>query len=371
MITVPLACKTEIEKLRGRKLYGRVRIDYSDANIDNTITATAQSTENGTYLSQTYNGKEDVSLKWASLDGSWILGEHALGPASESEKAQYEIGWWNAELSNADGDFQDSLGYLFGERVLSEDILGSYIHYPELILDFLPRTFSEVRISFDNARMEYAVDFDLVFYDIDLTEIDRISIVGNTGVKYVASITPLNEIAEIRIKIYKWSHASRQAKVAEFFTSISDLYEGDDIFSISVTENRELSGILPVGTTASGKCVIKLFNRFRQFDYDNTASKLYNVIRKGVRILPEIGDGTTWIPLGVFFAREWDIPKRDIVVTVSGLDRMANLGESEYKTNVIIQAPADETYTIDTDAEWNAGTKVAILVSGNTMRMEF
>jgi hypothetical protein len=371
MITVPAECRTEIEKLRGRKLYARVRIDYSDSQIDNTMIPTASSVEDNTYLSQTFNGKEDVSLPWASLDGSWILGTHAIAPTTVADQARYEIGWWNQELSNADKTFQDDEGGLLGEYLLGEHELGGYISLPELTLTFTPRTFSDIRISFDNAREEYAEDFDVIFYDATLTEIDRVAVTGNTGLKYVATIPTLNSIYEMHLLIRKWSHVNRQAKVAEFFTSISELYEGDDIISLSVDENRELSGKLPVGTTASGKCVVKLFNRFRVFDYDNTASKLYNVVRAGARISPEIGDGTTWISLGVFFAREWDIPKRDTVVTVSALDHMSMLGESEYKTSQIIQAPADETYLIDTDAEWNAGTLDAIIVDSNSIRMEF
>lgn len=371
MITVPAECKAEIQKLRGRKLYCRVRIDYSDANIDNTIVPTSSSVENNTYLSQTFNGKEDVSLQWASLDGSWVLGTHALGPETASEQSKYEIGWWSHELTIDNKTFQSDEGMVLSERLLGEYALEGYVSTPELILSFTPRTFSDIRLSFDNARNEYAEDFDVVFYNNLLTEIYRLEVTGNTGLKYVTTIATLNEIAEMHLIVYKWSHAGRQAKVAEFFTSISDLYEGDDILSISVTENRELTGKLPVGTTASGKCTIRLFNRFRMFDYDNTTSKLYNVVRKGVRISPEIGDGITWIPLGVYFAETWDIPKKDIVVTVSGLDRMAILGKSEYKTSQIIQAPADETYDIDTDAEWNAGTINAIIVENNTIKMEF
>lgn len=371
MITVPAALKTEVEKLRGRRLQARCRIDYSDANIDNTITATASSVEENTYLDQVYNGKEDVSAIWASLDGSWELGAPALGPETEAGKSEYEVGWWNQELSLSDGLFYHAHAPLLGEKLLGDELLETLTVCPTLVVSFTARTLSSVRISFDNARMEYAVDFDIEFYDVGLVLLDSVSVTGNTGVKYVSTISALNQVCEMRLKIYKWSHAGRQAKVAEMYTSIFEMYNGSDIMNLQIVENRELSDTVPLGTTASGKCVLALYNRNRKFDYDNTTSNLFGVVRAGVRISPEIGDGTNWTPLGVFYAKDWDISKREITATVTGLDRMAQLGESDYATNTIIQAPADETYLTDTNAEWAAGTVDGVIVSGDTITMEF
>lgn len=371
MITVPASCRTEIEKLRGRRLFARVRIDYSDANIDNTVVAWSNGTQEHTYDDQTYNGREDMSAQWASLDGSWVLGTHALAPETSVDKARYEIGWWSTQLATADGDFQQVNASLYGEALYGETIYDEYKTYPQININFLPRTISSVRVSFDNARMEYAVDFCIKIYAQDGSELDSISVTGNAGVKYVQEITPVNEACQISLCVMKWSHPGRQAKVAEMFTSISELYNGSDLFNIQVVENRELpeDGV-PLGQTASGQCVVQLFNRNRDFDYTNTASKLYGVIREGNRITPEIGDGTTWIPLGVFYAKAWDIPASKIVATVTGLDRMAILGESEFKTNKIIDAPVDQTFDTDTGAEWGGGTLVGTVVVGDTIRMD-
>lgn len=371
MITVPASLKTEIEKLRGRRLQARCRIDYSDANIDNTITATASSVELNTYLDQVYNGKEDVSAQWASLDGSWVLGVHALAPETEAEKAEYEIGWWSEDVSLADKTFYEGHAPMYGEVLYGSTLYEAPTVYPTLVVNFTPRTLSSVRVSFDNARMEYAEDFDILFYDSSLALLDSISVTGNTGVKYVTTISAINQVCEMRLIIKKWSEAGRQAKVAEMYTSIYEMYNGSDIMELDVIENRELAGVIPLGTTASGKCTLKLYNRNRKFDYDNVSSNLYGVVRAGVRISPEIGDGTSWIPLGVFYATDWDISKREITATVTGLDRMAQLGESDYITNTIIQAPADESFLTDTAAEWNGGSAYGVLVVGDTIRMEY
>ena len=370
MITVPAACKTEIEKLRGRRLYARVRIDYSDANIDNTVVAWSNGTQLNSFDDQTYNGREDMTMQWASLDGSWVLGVHGLAPEDSVDKAKYEIGWWSTQLATADGDFQQTGGTSYGSSDYGSSAYGETVTYPQININFLPRTISSVRVAFDNARMEYAVDFCIKILDIDGAELDSISVTENAGVKYASDITPVNEACQISVCVLKWSHPGRQAKIAEMFTSISELYNGSDIFNIQVIENRELpeDGV-PLGQTASGQCVISLFNRNRDFDYTNTASKLYGVIREGNRITPEIGDGTTWIPLGVFYAKAWDIPASKLAVTVTGLDRMALLGESEFTTNQILAAPADQAFDTDTGAEWSGGTGVDTLVSGNSIGM--
>jgi len=372
VITIPSILKTEIQKLRGRHLQARCRIDYSDANIDNTIIAWSNGTQTNSYLKQVYNGIEDVSAKFCSLDGSWVLGEYALAPETASEQAASEIGAWSELLSNPDGTFQNTstAHYLHGKTLYSSGLYGGNVSTPEVSVNFTARTISDIRISFDNARMEYGIDFDVIFRDIDYTELYTLEVRGNAGLKYVTSITAQNAVAQMTIKVLTWSTANRQAKLAEMYTSISELYNGSDIMNLQIVENRELpeDGV-PLGSTASGQCVLSLYNRDRKFDYDNVTSKLYNVIRKGVRVIPEIGDGTNWIPLGTYFAREWDIDKRSLVATVTCLDRMALLAESEYKVNKIIEAPADETFLTDTDAEWNSADLVGVYAVSNTLRM--
>ncbi|MBA4274027.1 MAG: hypothetical protein C0436_00075 [Alphaproteobacteria bacterium] len=370
MITVSPGLKAEIQKLRGRRLQARVRIDYSDVNLDNTIQGTASSTAENTYITQTYNEKEDVSFKFASLDGSWVLGEYALAPVTRSEQERLEIGWWSAKQTNANADYPYTTGRLYGDgRLYGENVYGELATPEELKITFTKRTISEINISFDNARMEYAVDFDVVLYNIDGIELYRKSVIGNGGVKYNASIPAQSLVASLSLFIYTWSHAGRQAKVAEFYTSVFELYNGDDILSIDVIENRELSGMSPIGSVASGRCVVSLYNRDRRFDYDNTTSKLFGLIRENVRIVPEIGDGTEWIPLGVYYAKAWDISKQSITATVTGVDRVALLGESEYRKSEIITAPDDTLYLIDTNAEWLAGTSNNVTVSGNTITL--
>lgn len=373
MISVPVELKQEIEKLRGRRLQARVKIDYSDSNIDNTIVAGASSISRNSYYNQAYNGKEDVTKKWASLDGSWVLdGTYCLSPETLLEQQKYETGWWGTEVSSEDGTFKVNKVHGMGRRLMGHKVFAKKTYKPFLFVSFIPRTFSDIRLSFDNARMEYAVDFDIDVYDNTQTELYHLEVRNNTGLKYITTIPVQNNVALVYIRVLKWSNANMCAKVAELFTSVSEMYNGSDILNMSIVENRELSEAgIPLGTTASGQCVISIVNKNRQFDYTNETSRLYNVIREGNRITPEIGDGTTWIPLGVFYAKAWDISRRSLSVTVTGMDKLEALGQSEYITNKIIEAPAEESFIIDTGSEWNAGEGTNIIVSGDALKMGF
>lgn len=373
MITVPAALKTEIEKLRGRRLQARCRFDFSDTSIDNSILAYASSANNAALYQQLFNGKEDVSFKYLSLDGSCLLtGEYYIPPETQTEIERYEFGWWSEEMSADDRNFPILSGSAFSEVAFGESAFGLGVSAPEVSVNFTHRQVQEIAISFDNSRMEYAEDFDVYFHGIDNAVLYSESITGNTGLKYSKAIGVYNGVCIIRYVIKKWSHAYRNAKVAEMFTMISLMVNGSDIVSMQTVEDRELSNDgIPIGTTSAGSFVLRFYNRDRLFDWDNTDSRLYNFIRKGVKALPEIGDGTNWVSMGTYFIEEWDIPKNDLNVTVTGLDRMASLDESEYITSQAIQAPDDYQLIINTTAEWESATLDGIEASSDSIRMVF
>lgn len=371
MIACSPTLKSEIQKLRGRRLSARVRIDYSDANIDNTVVAIASDTNARSHIDQAYNGKEDVSRKWASLDGSWVLGQYALAPVTRSEKEQYEMGWWSERLATPDGKMIHTTGSLYGEKLYGESVYGELQISPTLYVNFTPRTISDIRVSFDNATMEYATDFVIRLRNLAGAVLYSIPVTGNTGTKYVTTIAPRNQVSSLEIEISGWSRPGSCAKIAEEYTSVYELYNGDDIISINVIESKEPVGESKLGATTSGRCVVTLYNRDRKFDYDNAASKLYNLIRENVRIVIEIGNGTEWIPCGTFYAKAWDITKRGITATVTGVDRMSVLNGSEFTNSQIISPPANQFVDVDSDANWLGGSYSGIAVSGGAIGIAY
>ena len=201
MIAVPLSLKTEIEKLRGRKLQVRCRLDFSDTSIDNTIVGFGSSFGSGLY-SQIYNGKKDVSKKWFSLDGSSKLGgTYFLMPETETQFERNEVGWWSEEVSNSLGDFICESPYLLGDFLLGDQLFSEGSCYPTIAVNFLARQVNELSIAFDNARMEYAIDFGIRLYDINANILYSEDITGNTGVWFTKSITPVDGVCIVQYVI--------------------------------------------------------------------------------------------------------------------------------------------------------------------------
>lgn len=108
------------------------------------------------------------------------------------------------------------------------------------------------------------------------------------------------------LEITKWSHAGRQAKILEFFTSIQETYEGDDILLVRLLEEREVSqGSLPVGNISANEIDIRLNNETRKFDAGNKQSPLYQTLKANRRIRAWLGVEVEGV-WAVFGDRTWN-----------------------------------------------------------------
>lgn len=356
MIQVPASLQAEIDKLRGRKLQARVTINYSSAYGDDAVFASSSGTAPGGRIEQAYNGREDTTRKFAQADGLALAdGTWFPVPTTPVAIANNEIGWWGDDYPLASREYAAYSQPLLGEHLLGESIMGPSKGYPYLELLFLPRTIINIRLSFDTSRNEYPVDFDVVFFDAAGEELYKQEVRGSTGVRYIRTIGPLTLCARMKVIFYKWNVRSTP-KVAEMLSSLQEVYLGSDLFDLQIVEG------LGRESMSGSQCVVTLYNRFRKFDSDNINSILFNQLRPGVRIFPEIGDGTTWIPLGEFYAAEWDISRRDLRATVTGFDKLWLMEKSEYRESKIIDKPADQQIYLE-GPDFLAGTYVGLVVS--------
>jgi hypothetical protein len=140
-------------------------------------------------------------------------------------------------------------------------------------------------------RAEYPVDFTIKLYDITDTLLYTETVAGNTLNTWTATLSPsYTGVTKQILTITKWSAASKQVKIMEFFTSIQEIYYGDDIFAINLLEEREVSnGSLPVGNISANEIDLKLYNKNGVFDAGNTASPLYGAVKANRKIKPYIG----------------------------------------------------------------------------------
>lgn len=269
------------EKMKAttRRIYAKVQIDYTDPFLDQSITVAANENANVSFLSQTADSVSEPFAKIASLDGSWVLdGTYALAPTPQETETK-QMGWWGKQLAGTGGAFSAP--------------------YPTLTVSFFPRPITKLQAVGDSKRQEWPVDFNIKLYDGNNTLLHTETVTGNTQIAWSKTLEePVTQVEKMTLEITKWSHAGRQAKILEFFTSIQETYEGDDILLVHLLEEREVSqGSLPVGNISANEIDIRLNNETRKFDAGNKQSSLYQLLKANRRI-------RAWI--GVEIERTWE-----------------------------------------------------------------
>lgn len=314
-----------LEKMRAdeRRVHARIEIDYTDPFLDQSIEVQASEQANVSYPAQTADAVSEPFAKIASLDGSWVLnGSFALAPDPD-EADQYQMGWWSAQLAGDDGAFAEP--------------------YPSLTVTHFARPIHSLKVVGDSARGEYPVDFRIDLYGPDDTLLYTEQVTGNTEVVWSKTLaSPVLDVVKQVLTIMKWSHPGRQAKILEFFTSVQETYEGDDILLIHLLEEREVSqGSLPVGNISANEIDIRLYNKNRKFDAGNTQSPLYQLLKQNRRIRAWLGvetqTGIEYVPLGVFWSGDWSAPEDGVYAQTTGRDRLELLRRSTYSTSQVQQ----------------------------------
>lgn len=262
-----------------RRILAKVVIDYTDWKIDQSINVSASEAANVSYPQQTADGTFEATYKWASLDGSWVLdGSYHLAP-KPSDLSRFQMGYWGGQLSNANGSF--------------------VAPYPTLTVTHIPRPVHTLRVVGDSARGEHPVDFVIELYGPDNTLLKSQTVTGNATVEWAMTLpAPVLDVARQVLTITKWSHPGRQAKILEFFTSIQETYESDDVVEIRLLEEREASqGSLPVGNITANEISIRLANESGKFDVTNRQSPLWGLLKPNRRIKVWLGTNA-WVPIG-------------------------------------------------------------------------
>jgi len=297
-----------------RDIFAKIQIDYSDPELEQSIEVFVNEMANVNYPNQVADGVENTIGKIASLDGSWALGEYRLAPITELEG---QMGWWGKQISDVNGNFANP--------------------YPTLSATFIHRPIRELKVIGDDKRGEYPVDFTVNLYD-ELDTLKHTEVVtNNNNVRWRKTLDPnVTGITRMELVISKWSHAGRQVKIIEFFTSIQEIYYTHDIIGINFLEEREVSnGTLPIGNISSNEIEIKLNNESRKFDTGNTQSPLYGLIKANRKIQAWIGIEEELVPLGTFWTKDWTVQEDGVVASTIGRDRLDRLNDTTYATSTV------------------------------------
>ena len=352
MITVSDDYKAQIIK-PVRRFTVKGSIDYSDYNIDNSITTTINKPDRLSLGDQMADGIEEPVYKFWSW-GNFEWGQHLRDPESELEQ-----GGLSFNLCDINNNFSVYMPQGFGDPNGGFGVTGFivYQNYPSFRINFVERTVTSLKAVFDSKLNEYAVDFDVNIYTDDYDVPDHTeNITGNTSYRWTKDITAVLLSTAIEIVVKKWSHNLSKAKVIEIFTSLQLKYDASNIKSITVIEETESDSCnSPVGNVVSNSININLFNLNNKFDNDNLLSVLYGNVIKNRRL-----KFSTWlnnlidddIPLGTFYADQWKINNEKMSAEVSGKDVLFLMSESEYKNDQFITPGVDQNFVYDEDAEF-------------------
>lgn len=215
--------------------------------------------------------------------------------------------------------------------------------YPRLTVRHRPRPVFELKVVGDAKRGEWPVEFEIKIYDQTNTLVHIETVADNQNVFWQKSIegTNLHDVAREELYIKKWSHPGRHAKIVEFFTSVSEIYEGDDILHLTLLEEREYStGSLSIGNITSNEIDIRLLNRDDRFVEGNIHSPYHNLMKPNRKIRAWIGPVlpsgiVEYQPLGTFWTQEWTVPEQELYADTTARDRMQILAESTYNCPLV------------------------------------
>lgn len=332
MYSIPPGGYHETVKAHNRRIFARVIIDYTDPFKDEGVHVYSMSdTWKEAFLPQITDGKKLPSAKWASLDGSWSLdGTWALAPVGPT----MQVGFWGEMLSDENGWFKNSYGDAMPVRI------GLAFTSPQRI--------DKLAVAGDILRGEYPVNFFIEFRDAAGSLMPKtVFVQENDQVFWEQDIEPLLGVKHMELWINKWSHPGRQAKIVEFVTALQEIYEGEELISIKLLEEREVSGgSLPVGNISANEIEITLNNADRKFSAGNVESPLYGMLRAnrrirawlGVDVQGEIGAERVWVPLGVFWSGDWHSPEDAVYAKTTGRDRLELLRSTNYSTSQVLVA---------------------------------
>lgn len=316
---------------KARRFFPRIKINYTDVFLDPTIVATSSNTAYANpdtpnaqteRNQQAVNGRVDMSYKYASFDQSFTLGDrYHLCPDTSASINFNEFGWWSNTLSDGSGNFSPAV---------------------TLTTTFSQRGVSSYFVAGDIQRGEYPVNFTVALYDGGVLQFTD-TITGNTDIKFSKSFTQVNNIDEARINITKWSHPNRNIKLAEFTTQVIEEYSGETICNFSTIEEREISNdnSIPVGNIASSEASLCLINnQGRQFDANNTSSRLFNIVKPNAKVEIDLGmeinGEIEYIPMFKGWSLGWNVPENSKRASTTARDRLNLMTQTKITNSAVL-----------------------------------
>jgi len=318
-----IATLRDESKRNGRTPIIKVDVTWSDPLIDVSINTATSENNRVSYPTQVADLVTDVPKKWFHTNDPDVLldGTFFAMPSTLLEARKYQVGWWGTQSAGAAGEF------------IAPNL-------PTLSVGFTKRPVYGFTVAGDNALNEFPVDFTVTVFTksgVSFSPVEVLEITGNTLLKYTALFNnPHLTAAKIELKISKWNTPGKIVKIVEFYSSITETFESDEIEYLNILEEFEGSeGTLPVGNISCNEMDISFQNITDRFFSENTDSDIHTFIKRNRKIEPFIGfqyaNGTKeYIAKGLFWSGDWAVSDNGTGAQTSARDRFEMLRRVDF-----------------------------------------
>ena len=319
-----------------RKVYGKVEIIYSDADISKDLETTESGNSDISHPQEVYRGYASPTVRACTMDGNCTM-EGSWQMIDDTCKC----GWWSGSLSNAEGVFSSP---------------------PYIELAFVQRPIISWKIKGDSKLNQFPVDFKIE-YKNNGTVVATEQIEGNDLLEVI--LTPkVEDITSVRMTITKWSQPNACAKIMQFYETLFETYEGDAVQMFEV--NEELGAADGNYNINSDTMTVSLYNEERKFD----KGYLRSLMVLDRKVMPYIGveknGQIEYTALGTFYSDEWQISQDSQWVKCNAVDRLMRL---QGKTYVGFPLANNATmYEITEDILQKGGLKASEYVISETLK---
>lgn len=292
-----------------REVKALIEFEMLDTDANTDATATVTSEEDFSIKSQLFNQVRFMSGKFGTLETDyWKLDGTFVLPPKISQSG-YEVGWWSDALSGANGVFS-------APQVITCDFT---INHSSIGLT----------ITFDVGTNEYAKDFTVQVYDSANNVIHTETVTNNALTTYILEQNLLN-YRKITVTITKWCKADRRARITEIDFGIIKQYTDNEVISLDVLEELDTTS----NEVTSNECKITLDNQSKDFNILNPTG-IYPYLQRKQKIKPFYGvvitdTFTEFIPMGVFYLREWKSDEGTLTATFTARDLLDLLADNTF-----------------------------------------
>src|SRR5690606_11728048 len=141
-----------------------------------------------------------------------------------------------------------------------------------------------------SARGEWPTEFAIRLYGPDGTCLRERTVTGNAEIQFYELLDSLVlDVTRQELEIRAWSHSGRHAKILEFFTSLQETYEGNDLLEVHLLEERESGSGVGIGGVTTNELTVRLVNRGGRFDVTNKNSPFGELLRPNRRVRAWLG----------------------------------------------------------------------------------